>query len=81
MNNQVMNGKKNAIIISNLIPMLRTNPMETVCSMACHVVSNEIVVSISKTPSSSNALAVVPTPINKTHMFLFLIKFIKEHHD
>ena len=45
-----------------LIPMLLTGPMETSCSIACHVVSNEIVESMSSTPSSPSALEVVPTP-------------------
>jgi len=30
--------------------------------MECHIVSNEIVVSMSSTPSSPRALEVVPTP-------------------
>eukprot|EP01018_Ginkgo_biloba_P013444 Gb_09421 [translate_table: standard] len=43
--------------------MLRTRPAETKSSIACQVVSKEIVVSISSTPSSSKALSVVPTPV------------------
>jgi len=53
--------KKNVGLVY-LIPMLRTSPMETSSSIACHVVSNEIVVSMSSTPSSPRALEVVPTP-------------------
>jgi hypothetical protein len=48
--------------ILDLIPMLRTKPDETRPSIACHVVSRDMVVSISKTPSSPKALSVVPTP-------------------
>ena len=53
--------KKNVGLVY-LIPMLRTSPMETSSSIACHVVSSEIVVSMSSTPSSLRALEVVPTP-------------------
>ena len=50
--------------------MLRTSPMETRSSIACHVVSNEIVVSMSSTPSSPRALAVVPTPVNDRNVHI-----------
>lgn len=42
--------------------MLRTKPRDTRFSISCQVVSNDMVVSISRTPSSPNALPVVPTP-------------------
>lgn len=42
--------------------MLRTKPIEARFSIACQVVSRDIVVSISSTPSSPMALEVVPTP-------------------
>lgn len=48
----------------HLIPMLLTSPADTRSSIACHVVSFEIVTSISRTPSSPSALEVVPTPEN-----------------
>lgn len=44
------------------MPMLRTKPIETSSSIERQVVSSEILVSISNTPSASKALAVVPTP-------------------
>lgn len=47
----------------HLIPMLRTNPMETKSSIACQVDSRDMVVSTSNTPSLSRALAVAPTPV------------------
>ena len=53
--------KKNVGLVY-LIPMLRTSPMETSSSIACHVVSNEIVESMSSTPLSPRELEVVPTP-------------------
>jgi len=42
--------------------MLRTKPDETRSSIACQVVSRDMVVSISRTPSSSKVLEVLPTP-------------------
>ena len=61
------------------MPMLRTSPMETRSSIACHVVSNEIVVSISSTPSSQRALAVVPTPV--TVEIKILDQFSESHNE
>lgn len=46
----------------HLIPMLRTKPDETRSSIACQVVSRDMVVSISRTPSSFKGLEVLPTP-------------------
>lgn len=46
----------------HLIPMLRTKPEETRSSIACQVVSRDMVVSMSRTPSSPKALEVLPTP-------------------
>ena len=45
--------------------MLRTKPLETRSSMACQVVSKDMVVSMSNIPSSANSLLVLPTPSNK----------------
>lgn len=44
------------------MPMLLARPAPTSSSIACQVVSFEIVTSISRTPSSPMALSVVPTP-------------------
>lgn len=42
--------------------MLLTKPIETRFSMSCQVLSKDILVSISSTPSSPKTLPVVPTP-------------------
>jgi hypothetical protein len=52
---------------NDLMPMLLVRPADTSSSMACHVVSREIVTSISSTPSTSFALSVVPTPATSMH--------------
>jgi hypothetical protein len=58
--NVVGNGEGTRL---HLIPMLRTRPMETRSSIACQVVSKDMVVSMSSTLFSSRMLAVVPTPV------------------
>lgn len=68
-------------MLVHLIPMLRTRPRETRSSIARQVVSKEMVVSMSSTPSSSKALSVVPTPalINVKVGFTNCSKMIKKH--
>lgn len=63
------------VISIYLIPILRTSPIETSSSIACHVVSNEIVVSMSRTPSSPRALEVVPTPVGNQNAHIQLATY------
>ena len=50
--------------VQYLIPILRTKPTKTRSSMACQVVSKDMVVSMSNIPSLPSALLVLPTPLN-----------------